>query len=319
LERAEIQNIRITSYERSIKYLHVINTASELLNTLGVNLPTTKSEILAELEIELGVYRAKLEKIKIAELIDAPEMINPEIILCMKLLMNITASAYFTNQDLMALICLKMVNLSLEYGKSEVSAHGYVFWGFIAGARLSEYKTGYEFGQLAIQLNEQLNNVNLVSKVCNVFGGLISPWRRHVKKGLPILRNGYLAGVETGDAYGAYNAYNMTLHRILIGDDFSSILEESSKLIEFLKQSKNQEWLGVQKLYQHFILNLQGLTQNKFSFNDEEFDEFQCLQMWQKTDFMTGIAPYNIFKAQTLFLYGDYENALKEIKKVIKF
>ncbi|MEG4227300.1 AAA family ATPase [Microcoleus sp. N9_B2] len=315
LERAEIQNIRITSYERSIKYLDVINTASELLNTLGVNLPTTNSEILAELELELGVYRATLEKIKIAELIDAPEMINPEIILSMKLLMNITASAYFTNQDLMALICLKMVNLSLYYGKSEVSAHGYVFWGFIAGARLSDYKTGYEFGQLAIQLNEQLNNANLVSKVCNVFGGLISPWRRHVKKGLPILRNGYLAGVETGDAYGAYNAYNITLHRILIGDDFSSILEESSKLIEFLKQSKNQEWLGVQQLYQHFILNLQGLTQDKFSLNDEEFDEFQCLQMWQKTDFMTGIAPYNIFKAQTLFLYEDYKNALKEIKK----
>ena len=315
LERAEIQNIRIAAYERSIKYLKAINTASETLKSLGLTLPTTNSEILAEFELELGLYKAKLEKIKIAELIDAAEMINPEIILCMKLLMNVSAPAYFLDQDLMALISLKMVNLSLEYGKSEVSAHGYVGWGVIAGTRLIDYKTGYEFGQLALQLSEQYNNVNLVSKVCGLFGGLVSPWRCHVKQGFPILRKGYLAGVETGDAYGAYNSNNLIIQRILSGDDFSSILEESSKLIEFLKQTKNQEWLGVQQFYQHFILNLQGLTQDKFSFNDEEFDELQCLQMWQKTDFMTGIAPYNIFKAQILFLYGDYENALKEIKK----
>ncbi|MBD1828398.1 AAA family ATPase [Microcoleus sp. FACHB-61] len=315
LERAEIQNIRIAAYERSNKYLKGINTASETLKTLGLTLPTTKSEILAEFELELGVYRAKLEKIKIAELIDAPEMIKPEIILCMKLLMNISAPAYFVDQDLLALISLKMVNLSLEYGKSEVSAHGYVFWGFIAGARLSDYKTGYEFGQLAIHLSEQYNNVNLVSKVCDLFGGHISPWRCHLKKGFPIFRNGYLAGVETGDAYGAYNSYHLILQRILIGDDFSSILEESSKHLEFFKQTKNHVFVGIQQLFQHFILNLQGLTQSKFSFNDEEFDEFQCLQIWQEIDFMTAIATYNILKLQILFLYGDYENALKEIKK----
>lgn len=314
-ERAEIQNIRIVAYERSVKYLKAINTASETLKSLGLTLPTTKSEILAEFELELGAYRAKLEQIKIADLIDAPEMINPEIILCMKLLMNISAPAYFVDQNLLALISLKMVNLSLEYGKSEVSAHGYVFWGFIAGARLIDYKTGHEFGQLAMQISDQYNNVNLVSKVCDLFGGHISPWRYHLKQAFPILRNGYLAGVETGDAYGAYNSYNLILQRILSAGDFSSILEESSKHIEFLKQTKNQEFLGVQQLFQHFILNLQGLTQDKFSFNDEEFDEFQCLQMWQKTNFMSGVAPYKILKAQILFLYGDYENALKEIKK----
>ncbi|MEP6520097.1 AAA family ATPase [Microcoleus vaginatus] len=314
-ERAEIQNIRIVAYERSVKYLKAINTASETLKSLGLTLPTTKSEILAEFELELGVYRANLERINIAELIDAPEMINPEIILCMKLLMNISAPAYFVDQNLLALISLKMVNLSLEYGKSEVSAHGYVFWGFIAGSRLIDYKTGHEFGQLALQISEQYKNVNLVSKVCDLFGGHISPWRYHLKKAFPILRNGYLAGVETGDAYGAYNSYNLILQKILIGDDFSSVIEESSKHIEFLKQTKNQEFLGVQQLFQHFILNLQGLTQDKFSFNDEEFDEFQCLQMWQKTNFMSGVAPYKILKAQILFLYGDHENALKEIKK----
>ncbi|HEY9608797.1 AAA family ATPase [Allocoleopsis sp.] len=316
LDRAEIQNIRLVLYDNTGKFLEAVHLGAKALKSLGLSLPTTnKAEILSELELELQLYRTYLEKIKIAELIDAPEMSNPEIRACMKLLMNITGPAYFVDQDLLALISLKMVNLSLEHGNSEVSAHGYAFWGFLAGARLIDYEVGYEFGQLSMQLNEKFNNVNLVCKIFNMFGGLINPWRDHLKKGIPFLRNGYLSGLETGDVYISYNSYHLILQRILSAENFSSILDESYKHLEFLKQIKNHVFAGIQQLYQHLILNLQGLTLDKFSFNDEDFDEGQCLQMWQENGFMTGVAPYNIFKAQVLFLYGDYEKALHRSRK----
>jgi predicted ATPase/serine phosphatase RsbU (regulator of sigma subunit)/tRNA A-37 threonylcarbamoyl transferase component Bud32 len=316
LEGAEIQNIRLVLYDNTGKFLEAVRLGAEALKSFGLNLPTAnKDEILSELELELQLYRTNLERINISELIDAPEMTNPEILACLKLLMNITGPAYFVDQDLLALISLKMVNLSLEYGNSDVSAHGYAFWGFLAGARLIDYEVGYEFGQLSMRLNEQFNNVNLACKVFNMFGGLINPWRSHLKKGIPFLRNGYLAGVETGDVYVSYNSYHLILQRVISADNFSSILEESSKHLEFLRQMKNHVFAGIQQLYQHFILNLQGLTQDKFSFNAEDFDESQCLQMWHENGFMTGVAPYNIFKAQIFFLYEDYENALERIRK----
>jgi predicted ATPase/serine phosphatase RsbU (regulator of sigma subunit)/tRNA A-37 threonylcarbamoyl transferase component Bud32 len=323
LERAEIQNIRLVLYENTAKFVEAIRLGAEALKSLGLTLPTdNNSEILSELELELQLYQAKLKRIKIAELIDAPDMTNPEIKVCMKLLMNITGPAYFADQDLLALISLKMVNLALEHGNSEVSAHGYAFWGVLAGARLIDYEVGYEFGQLSRKLNDKFNNINLACKVFNMFGGLINPWRAHLKKGIPFLRNGYLAGIETADVYVSYNSYHLILQRILSAESFSSILEESSKHLEFLRRMKNYVIAGIQQLYQHFILNLQGLTQDKFSFNDEDFDEFQCLQMLEENVFMTGIGTYNIFKAQILFLYGDYENALIRIKdseKIIVF
>ena len=278
-------------------------------------MPTTeKSEILSEFELELQLYRDSLKRIQISELINAPQMANPEIIVCMKLLMNITAPAYFVDQDLLALILLKMVNLSLENGNSDVSAHGYAFWGSIAGARLVDYEVGYEFGLLSMKLNDKFHNVNLVCKVFFLFGGLINPWRSHLKKGIPFLRKGYLAGVETGDVYAAYNSYHLILQRVLSSESFESILEESKKYLEFCNKIQNPFFAGIQQLYRHFIFNLQGLTLDKFSFSTDKFDEFQCLQMWKENGFMPGVAPYNIFKAQILFLYGDYETALEKIR-----
>jgi len=323
LERAEIQNMRIILYDNTGKYLEAIQIGSDALKTLGVSLPTAnKAEIWSEFELELQLYRANLKKIKIAELIDAPKMINSEIIACMKLLENISGPTYFTNPDLCAVTSLKMVNLSIEHGNSEPSAYAYASWGAMAGSRLGDYKVGYEFGQLGMKLVEQFNNASLSCKVLEVFGAHINPWRSHIKKGLPILRNAYQIGVEFVDIWAGYNSYHLVLQRIIAGENFDSILDESNKYLEFNKQIKNSALVGSQQLYQYFILNLQGLTLDKFSFSDEDFDEYQCLQMWEEKKFMTGIVPYNLFKTQIFFLYGDYKNALKTAKnsdKIIFF
>ncbi|HBL60650.1 MAG TPA: hypothetical protein DDZ80_20015, partial [Cyanobacteria bacterium UBA8803] len=316
LDRAEIHNIRFALYDNRGQYIEALHITSEALKNFGISLPTTnKSEILSSLEFELQVYRFNLDKIKITNLINAREMTNPELRVCMRLLRDMTGPAYFTDQDLAALISLKMVNLSIEHGNSEVSAHGYSFWGLIVGPRLIDYEAGYEFGQLAVRLTEQFNNINLACRVFTAFGGLISPWRSHIKGSIPILRKGYLAGVETGDVYGSYSSYNLILQRLIVADNLSSILQESNNHLDFLKQIKNYVFAGVQQMYQYFIFNLQGLTRDKFSLSDDKFDEIQCIQMWQENLCLPGIATYNIFKTQILFLYEDYKNAFNRSKE----
>jgi predicted ATPase len=199
-DRAEIYNIRLVLYDSIGQYLAGLRIGSEALKTLGLSLPTSnKAEISSELECELKLYQANLEKLEIAELIDAPEMTNLQIRACMKLLMNMITPAYYTDQDVFTLISLKMVNLSIEHGNSKESAYGYCLWGSLAGVRLDDYEVGYEFGQLAMRLTEKFNDANLACKVFNIFGGMTSHWRSHLQKGIPILRKGYLAGVETGD------------------------------------------------------------------------------------------------------------------------
>lgn len=321
LERAEIQIIRMQLYDVTAKYAKIIAVGAEALESCGISLPTTeKSEILSVFDSELQLYRANLEGIKISDLINAPEMSNLEVKVCMKLLINLVKSTFFTDPDLFALICLKMVNLSLEYGNSDVLACGYAYWGSVLSWRLIEYEVGYEFGLLSLKLNETFNNLNLAALIFTTFGALINPWRSHIKKGIPYLRKGYLAGVETGNIHSfATSALHLISLRIIAAESFDSILEESSKHFEFVYKTNNYIVANAIQFHRHIILNLQGLTSDKFSFSDKDFDEYQSLQLCQETGFLSGVAIYHIFKAQILFFYEDYEGALEKIKTSDEF
>ena len=314
LDRAAIQNMRLVFYDNTGKYIANIKVGSEALKELGLNWPNNNDELLAQLELELQTYRTHLQTIKIADLIDASAMQDLEIMACMQILMNMTGPAYFTDQDLLALTALKMVNLSMQYGNSDVSPHGYAFWGIVAGSRLEDYEAGYEFGKLAIDLNEKLNNFKLICKVSNLFAGLIGHWRSHMRTNVPIFIKGYQAGIETGDIYACYIAYNSLLQKILMGEELTSVLEESYKYTEYLLKIKNQVFVEAQRMCQHFAFNLQGLIEDKFSLSSDGFNEFQCMQMGQESQFSPGIALYRTLKAQIFYFYENYTEALKTAK-----
>ena len=313
-DKSQIHNIRLALYDNTGKYLENIKVGTEALATFGVHLASEADEILKDIEVELAQYRENLKKHKIPDLIDAPKMTDKDIEAAMYLLMNMTGPVYFTDQTLLSLVCLKMVNLSIKYGNCDVAPHGYAFWGILAGSWLTEYKDGYEFGQLAIDLNTRLNNYNLQCKVYNLVGGLVAHWRRHMKKNIPLLRDGYQAGVETGDVYTSYISYHMTLQRILMGNYLPEILDESNKYLEFLTQMKNHVFVGVQQVYQYVILNLQGKTNGPTSLSDDTFDENVCNQMFKDNNFWPGVAMYNIFKEQILYMFGEYQEALEMTK-----
>lgn len=315
LDRAEIQSIRLILYDNTGKFAEAIAISADTLQSFGIDLPIhNKEDISTAFSAELLHWQSQFRDMAVADLFNIPDIQNQEIEICLSLLSNITGPAYFANQDLLPLITLKMVNLSMEHGNSDTSAYGYALWGFLSGIILQDYKNGQEFGFLAIKLNEKFNNRNLECKVFNTFGGLVNPWRNHLREGIEFLRKGYLAGVETGDVFVSYNSYHLILQRILAGEDSDNILQECSHHLAFLDKVKNRTFYGVQQLYQHFILNLKDLTPSKFSLSSETFDEHACLQMWHNNGFVTGVPTYHVFRAQLLFLYGEYEQALESSK-----
>ncbi|MGB0562601.1 MAG: ATP-binding protein, partial [Spirulinaceae cyanobacterium] len=312
LDRAAIQNIRIVLYDNTGKYLEGLAAGSSVLTDFGLEIPIDNNdEILAAFDQEMAVYKQSLEQVNISALVNAPQITAPETIACLGILMNMTGLAYFTNQDLLALISLKMTNIGIAQGNCDITAHGYSFWGMISGVRLLDYERSYAFGELAMAVNQRYPNPNITCKVHNNFGALISPWRRSLKESIPILREGYRVGIETGDVYASYNSYNLILQRILQGDAPDRIMEESNRHLDFLRKSKNHVFVGVQQMDQHVLLCLQGQTDDRLSFSDEGFNEADCVQMWQDNLFLPGVATYNIFKTQILYLYGEYEQALQ--------
>ncbi|MEL7038860.1 MAG: AAA family ATPase [Cyanobacteria bacterium J06592_8] len=324
-EKADIQTIRLTLYVSTSKYLEALQLGSECLKIFNLDIPIGNTEsILAEFERELQIYRTNLDAVEIADLININKMSDPEIKACMNILVNLTDPAYFLDQDLFILITLKIVNISMKYGNSENSARAYSLWGFIAISSLGEYNCGYEFGKMALKLVDKYENANLSCITSIIFGSLVSPWKEHLKTSIYLIRKGHQIAKETANLiFSCTASQHLIVQRIIVGDHLSNIIEESHKLLDWIGKIKNDLFAENQRMFQGFILNLQGLTQDKFSFDNSQngFDANIFLQICQKF-FLPGVATYNILKAQILYLYGNYESALeisKESQNILGF
>ena len=88
---------------------------------------------------------------------------------------------------------------------------------------------------------------------------------------------------------------------------------EQKKYLSIVKDCDYQDSFDSGTLFRQMQLNFQGLTDEKLSLNDEFFDEQSCVEGMRQRKFMTGIANYQIYKAEICFLYGEFEQALKYV------
>ncbi len=306
LERADIQAIRLALYDNSAKYIEALEIATAALKELDIHVPNTAQEILENLQYELQIYHNHIGNLDIA----APKMSDPIKLVAMQILFYMAGPAYFTNPELLALVILKMVNLSIKHGNSEVAACAYACWANIVGVMLGDYKSGYEIGKLALRLSEQYNNPRVACRTMNMVGAQVAIWHEPIAQAIDTLRRGFHYGVEVADIYGCYSATNLTVQRLASGDELSSILEDLQVFLDFTKKLRSDMFAGAHLLHQGFIYNLQGLTKDPYSLSTSEFDETLVLQIWQDNLFNSGICGYLTIKVQLYFLYGDYQSAL---------
>jgi predicted ATPase/signal transduction histidine kinase/DNA-binding response OmpR family regulator len=314
LEKAEILHAQAVQYMTTGKPEQSIRLGIEALSLIGVNLPERpgKFSILKErLLSKLYIARRR----KIADIIDMPILKDRKMILTIKLLKEIFPMAYVTgNGNLMVLAILKMANLSLHYGNTLDSAFAYVAYGMLSGNVFGDLKTSYEFGKLAIALNEKFQDLQLRGSILFIYGMFIHHWNEHYSTLTPVFKKGMDASYQTGDlVYLAFNCnYTLRLDPRL---NLKTKCEEMTKTLSVVKKTKYQDALDAMTLYLQMFLNFHGKTADRFSMNDETFDESLCLDGMKKRRYITGITAYHMIKADIFFFYEAYEAAFSKIRE----
>jgi predicted ATPase len=136
---------------------------------------------------------------EIEELINLPDMTEPEPQAAIYILSSISAAAYIAAPELMLLIVLSMVNLSIKYGHGTWSAFSYACYGLILCGVVQDIELGYKFGKLGLSLTKRLNAKRGNARAFEVLGAHVMHWKEHFRETLPILSEGYQSGVETGE------------------------------------------------------------------------------------------------------------------------
>jgi len=312
LERAEIYNLTIVHNTLMAKYADAIAVGRKALALVGIDLPP--SDLTPALELELAQAQANLDDRPIASLLEQEETTDPEKIVAQKLLSNLTSPTFFSNQNLFGIVTVKSVNLSLKSGHVPESALSYANYGMLLVSRFGDYRSGYELGQLALKLSDLFNDPSVKCKASLVFGDELNSWMRHLKWADRIFKDGYKAALESGEfQWAGYILMYQVLNAFYLENNLESFQTDIGKFLLFNQKTKNQLAADVILAAQLITQNLRGLTAGKLQFALAEISEAEYLENCQEQQSFVGLCAYHIFKAQVLYLYGEYAQALNSI------
>lgn len=308
LEKAEVLSARTRQYATMGKMRESIQAAILGLSLLGVELSDQPGA--SSIAAEVAEVARNLGDRQIHELIHAPPLADPAQRVSLRLLMEIFPAAFLSGSgDLFPYLVLKAVNISLRHGTGPESAFAYAAYGMLLCGALGDPALGLAYGQLAVAMNEQLDDIALKSRVIYVYTMFVHHWSAHWSSMTPWFRKGIEAGYQSGDLlYLAYSAQDCIIWDPRL--DLETASEEQRRYLRIVEDCEYRDSLDSGTLFLQMQLNFRGLTDGPHSLSDASFDEAAVLSGMRARAFMTGVANYQIYKAEIHHFYGDHAGAL---------
>ena len=314
LDKAAAYSLKIHLRVMQAQTAEAVDIALECLRLFGIAMPArpTRDEVQAEYE---AVWHS-LKGRAVASLMELPRMANPEMQAAMGVMAALFAPAYNTDSNLLLLLICRMVNVSLEYGTTGASTHGYAWFGLILGPVFHRYKDSYQFGKLAIDLVDQHQFLAWKARVYYVMEMALL-WTQPLKSAVDFVRAAFRTGVEIGDVtFACYCSEHTVTDLLLQGEHLDQVWLESTKAYIFVRSAKFQDVADVILSSQRFIQQLRGEAASVFSSNCAEDPAFQPQPTERRM--RTTVYFYWILRLKERFMFGDYAAALEAARQATR-
>ncbi|MCP4396386.1 MAG: AAA family ATPase, partial [bacterium] len=229
LERCKISEYTATLYRMKNDLKTALDIGVAALNALGIEVNAFPDEKEVGREIERC---NQLLKGKDADsLFHLPELTDPLKLQTMALLRECFAPAYFLGSHLIAIIGIRMTEITLESGNNPHASVGYIFLSSITLAvRQNDYDNAYKFGVLSLRLNDEKYHIKAYEAlILDMWGTFVCPYKKSVDISRTYLMRGYYSGVENGSYQWAGYCAIVSLFQSFWGPD---TLDEVEKTVE---------------------------------------------------------------------------------------
>jgi PAS domain S-box-containing protein len=249
---------------------------------------------------------------QIEELIDLPLLSDADVMDTLDVLTEIVTPAFFTDQNLCALVLCRMINLSLEYGNSDASCYGYVWLATYAGPFFDQYETGYRFGRLGYDLVEHRGLTRYKARTSTSFGNIAVPWARHVREGREPIRRAFDIANESGDlTYTLYTCCDLIQNLVSAGDPLGQVQAEVDKALAISDQIRFGLVNDMLVTYRGLVRTLRGATERFGCFDEAQFDEGEFeAHLSSSTALALPEFDYWVRKLQARYLADEFSEAL---------
>ncbi|WP_434044060.1 MULTISPECIES: AAA family ATPase [Sorangium] len=247
----------------------------------------------------------------IEALVDLPPMTDPDCRTLIDVLMSGEPPASLTDENLFCLMIGRIVNLSLAYGNSDGACMAYVWVGWALGAYFGDYRAGFRFGVLGLDLVEKRGPLRFKARVNLGFWFAINPWSRHMRTSVDPLRRAFVAAQETGDlAYASYTLNGLISLLLTGGAPLGEVDREAESSLEFARKAKFGLIVDLITAQLLLIRTLRGSTPALPS-DDDHLDEGRFERHLDgDRPFSAATCWYWIGKLQARLFAGDHASAI---------
>jgi predicted ATPase/signal transduction histidine kinase len=318
LEKVKVYDVKIQAAGAQGNFKEAIKLGLQVLKLLGVILPEepSKFDIQKGFKENASLYAGK----EIEELINLTDMTKPEPQAAIHILSSISAAAYIANPELMLLIVLSMVNLSIKYGHTTWSAFSYACQGLILCGVVQDMELGYKFGKLGLTLVEQLNPKRGKARALEVLGAHVIHWKEHFRETLPILREGYRSGMETGEfEFAGYCAFFVCDHSYFIGHELIELEQKMATYGNAISQIRRENPCHWVAMFRQVVLNLLSRSKHTSRLIGDAYNESQWLPLATQANDRLGIHLFYLNKLILCYLFGEEHQAIENAIKAEQY
>ncbi|MFW6296106.1 MAG: adenylate/guanylate cyclase domain-containing protein, partial [Halothece sp.] len=314
VEKVNLYALIIYFYANLNKEEKAVALGIEALKQFGIDLENESLQIaIASLQSLIDSLMGERE---ISALIDLPKMQDEKQLAILALLKNLASPTYSNQRELWPLIILKMVEISLEFGNTDISSFAYMTYGVLLNSQFSNPQAGYQFGKLALRIHEKFPNVQLSSEIYFLFGAFINSSTHSLKGDFYYLQKSFNDGKEHGNLnFTACAANVLVAETYLKGELLDQVSKNTEKYINWVQKIQAMQSLYFQKMVQRVSLCLQGFTEDPFDLKNGELGEEDFLAKLETLQLEIPLQFYYLIKMQFFYLLGDGSKALAMAKE----
>lgn len=308
VEKAAAYRIRIQIATAQVNNARAVEDGLACLRILGIELPAKPSD--EDVLAGIAWVQEYLRSHSIEELIDLPEMKDPNTIAVMESLSALYPPAVYIEPNLAQVVIATMVRLSILHGNTPASVHGYVTLGSTLCSRLGAFADGERLGHLGWQLGQRPGFASHLAEGAGIYAATIRAWARPARESIDYLRKGFMLSLDAGKPiYAASNLLQIAMLLFETGEPLDAVYEATLSAVEFATTTKLAYLVDFVVAIQRCVLALRGDTARPDTLSGDGFDENAHEQHLRERNIPISGLWYHIYKLETRYLARDFVGA----------
>jgi PAS domain S-box-containing protein len=309
-ERARVYGLRIRLQVVPGNYGAAATIALEALRFFGITFPEGDPRPLV-LQLRQQVD-GDLGGRDIEALLNAPPLEDAEVRTVLGMIVDSFTCIYIARPDLFPVLTLQATRLVLRHGNCEESAVVYTYFARVLAGSFGDIAAAFDYSQLALRLNERLDDRKRRGMLLFSHAAFIHFWRRPFASGRPMLDRGFDACLEAGNfVHAGLIAPYTCLYMFEAGERLDELSAQADRSIVFLLAAHSGGTLEVVQCFRQFARCLQGRTRAPLSFDDDQYDHAATVRRMVAQKSLPGLGIVYLLEHVATFLLGEPQAVLQ--------